>query len=777
MPNELSVLQSLPAVNIKRRKNSIKRRKFPCFGREIFLIIISFLWGQTAFLGLKLFGLIWWFFITRINSWHHLVYGIFLWSGFIYGAGRGLGPYLVTGIVFYLTNRLRFFPGRKYLSPLPGAGTLLVLKTIIYWDHSLLMMLHYILEAGLLFSGVLILEEPLEAIFRGKVAPDMNRGNKILYLAVLLMIFLGVPPLEFSFFDLQLFLGAFLVFISGSINIAATISTAVLIGFGVDYLQPGYNLLAFYSLLGILLAGFRGLKRWAPIPACLLATGFFTIMGGKSFLLGKLFCNSLLAAGLMFIIPKSIYSPLVSLLVLPEDAGEREVWEYCEGDLRDLFDDYSAAITKLSKFYNYEPEIAVVEQANGQLGELVNTFAEKICSRCKYCRDCWEGNFYDTFHFFTRLSSLDWVKDQLHIKRLLKQRCKNPEYLKQKFIPATRELEKESTWIEAFRVNQKVVATQLAELAKIIHDLGEGFTRDIKKSLYWRKILENFLMVRGLDVQKVKVKGSRERKDVNFEVTFRGCKGRGVCAKTLEFLELEFQQNFQKVALQQECKGQKCCNLKFLPDLRNNVNFGAAGFALGKVSGDKYSFGQLGGAFYAVLSDGMGAGSRAAEISKLTVKVLRELIQMGLKHDRALQILNSVILSHTLEERFATVDLFLLNLYNFEARFIKVGAVPSYIKRGIEIIRLNAPNLPLGILPDLQAEEQKQLLRPGDLVILITDGVIENREGQDDTWLRQLLSTTNLNDPKALADAVLNEATVCRGDYVDDRTVLVIKVN
>ncbi|MEC9488645.1 MAG: hypothetical protein UMV23_04095 [Halanaerobium sp.] len=40
-----------------------------------------------------------------------------------------------------------------------------------------------------------------------------------------------------------------------------------------------------------------------------------------------------------------------------------------------------------------------------------------------------------------------------------------------------------------------------------------------------------------------------------------------------------------------------------------------------------------------------------------------------------------------------------------------------------------------------------------------------------------MLSTTNLNDPKALADAILNEARIKHRDHLDDQTVLIIKVD
>ena len=64
-------------------------------------------------------------------------------------------------------------------------------------------------------------------------------------------------------------------------------------------------------------------------------------------------------------------------------------------------------------------------------------------------------------------------------------------------------------------------------------------------------------------------------------------------------------------------------------------------------------------------------------------------------------------------------------------------------------------------------------LEAGDCIVLVSDGVTS---GQEDRWLRKLLSEFDGLSPQALAAQVLQESGVRSGSG-DDRTVIAIKLD
>lgn len=177
------------------------------------------------------------------------------------------------------------------------------------------------------------------------------------------------------------------------------------------------------------------------------------------------------------------------------------------------------------------------------------------------------------------------------------------------------------------------------------------------------------------------------------------------------------------------------------------------------------------------LADGMGAGNRAAMESQTTVELLWQLLDAGFPEDLAIKTTNSILFLRSQEEIFSTVDLVVVDLCQGQTNFIKVGAAPSYLKRGRSVSLIKAQSLPIGIVHNIDIHAQKIRIKPGDLLIMITDGILDARERNSQVdWLHRFLVETPYNDPQELATAILEKAIEYnRGQSYDDATVLVIK--
>lgn len=192
------------------------------------------------------------------------------------------------------------------------------------------------------------------------------------------------------------------------------------------------------------------------------------------------------------------------------------------------------------------------------------------------------------------------------------------------------------------------------------------------------------------------------------------------------------------------------------------------------VCGDTHSLTKIDeGRFMVAVNDGMGSGEIANSVSSLTMSLLESLMKTGLDQNFAINVLNK-ILTVSCPETFSALDLAVIDLFDGQAKFIKIGAPYGYILEKDNIKIVEASSLPLGIVDNYKAVSGNAKLKNGDTVILISDGV-SDAFGSSTDLLEFLKSQTTLN-PQTLADNILNRATFLDGQAKDDMTVLCVKV-
>lgn len=197
------------------------------------------------------------------------------------------------------------------------------------------------------------------------------------------------------------------------------------------------------------------------------------------------------------------------------------------------------------------------------------------------------------------------------------------------------------------------------------------------------------------------------------------------------------------------------------------------------VSGDSYLWEDLeDGRFAIVLSDGMGKGQQAAAESSLVVNSVIKLLKAGLEVELVLKILNSILLLDSGREIFSTVDLGILNKKTGKMKFYKIGAATTFVKRkdSIETVKVSA--MPLGIIDGLKVDYVTVTLRPGDQVIMISDGVTDSkREDLAMNWLIDTAMDIKSKDPQTMCDLIMNKAVENYGlKEKDDLTVLTVRM-
>lgn len=177
-----------------------------------------------------------------------------------------------------------------------------------------------------------------------------------------------------------------------------------------------------------------------------------------------------------------------------------------------------------------------------------------------------------------------------------------------------------------------------------------------------------------------------------------------------------------------------------------------------------------------LLCDGMGSGMDAREDSETALRLLEKFLLAGLDPEEALNTVGEALALRGEEEGgFTTVDLLQIDLFSGKSAVYKLGAAPTYLRRGGGVERLSGESLPAGVNAGAAAgpDAFPLSLDAGDCVVLVSDGVTT---GQEDRWLRKLVGEFDGLSPQALAARILKESD-SRSGGGDDRTVIVIKLD
>ena len=184
------------------------------------------------------------------------------------------------------------------------------------------------------------------------------------------------------------------------------------------------------------------------------------------------------------------------------------------------------------------------------------------------------------------------------------------------------------------------------------------------------------------------------------------------------------------------------------------------------------------GRSFALLSDGMGSGRKAAQLSGICTVFLQKMLATGGDTGVILRMLNDFLAAGAVGEVSATVDLLEVDLYTGEGIFWKSGAAPSFVYREGNLFRLSSRTAPVGILSEADVQKTAFRLYDGDLVVIISDGVADGRE--DGEFLEMMLDGTEsdeglLRAAERIADAQ-RYASQKEGEHLDDRSVILLSI-
>ncbi|WP_371668791.1 SpoIIE family protein phosphatase [Streptomyces sp. NBC_00289] len=204
-----------------------------------------------------------------------------------------------------------------------------------------------------------------------------------------------------------------------------------------------------------------------------------------------------------------------------------------------------------------------------------------------------------------------------------------------------------------------------------------------------------------------------------------------------------------------------------------------------EVGGDFYDlFPIRDGAYGFAIGDVCGTGPNAAAVTGLARHALRLLAREGLSGPAVLERLNSAILDEGARSRFLTLLYGELWPQADGSALLKVVCaghpLPLRLRQDGTVEPAAEPQPLLGVMEDLELYEQTVTLDPGDVLLCVTDGVTERREGTrmlGDDGLSDVLTTCTGLTAGAVAARIMRAVERFASDAPsDDMAILAMRV-
>ena len=198
------------------------------------------------------------------------------------------------------------------------------------------------------------------------------------------------------------------------------------------------------------------------------------------------------------------------------------------------------------------------------------------------------------------------------------------------------------------------VADQLEGVASIMTSLAREMQQDVEFRLEIEERLKTSFNRLGLSVDSLSVMDCGQDM-LEIRIKKHGCLNYCECQYlACPMVSRLLGHNFTVWEKQCPEEPRQTCSFTLVPAGKFQVRHAVAQIAKDReFCGDSYALVQTkDGRFALILSDGMGTGPKAAKESRATVDLLAQLLSSGLKEEFALNLINTVLMLRTPEERF-----------------------------------------------------------------------------------------------------------------------------
>src|SRR5690625_420412 len=647
--------------------------------------------------------------------------------------------------------------------------------------------LHLLVEGVLGIILLLIFMQSIPLLSLKRYQPALKNEELICIIILIASILTGFIGWEIYAVSIEHVLSRYIVLTLAFVGGAAIGSTVgVVTGLILSLANVAnlyqMSLLAFSGLLGGLL---REAKKHGVSVGLLIGT-FLVGIYGEMETLTTTMLESIISIFLFYITPHTLLKQISKYIPGTTEYSfeERKYLQKIRDVTAQRVRQFSAVFEALSKSFIQSSEKPTTQDQMDETDYFLSLVTEKTCQTCFMKERCWQKQFDKTYHL------MEEMKNDLVVQNEIQpvNRSKFENYC----IKSKKVIDTMANEVSLLKINKKL-KKQVVESKKIVADQLKGvsdvmdnFAKEMMKERqrHEKQEIQIIRALKQMDIHMEKIDiYSLEKGNIDIEISINFTTYHGEGPKLIAPVLTDIMQE-TVVVISEE--------ISPFPNGTSYITFGSAkqfevetGVAVaakggGLISGDSHTTMEIGKGKYALaISDGMGNGLRAREESMETLHLLEQILRTGISEHVAIKSINSILSLRTTDEIFATLDLAIINLHNAALRFLKIGSAPSFIKRGNEVMQVQANNLPIGIIEHVELETIREPLKSGDVLIMMSDGVFDGAKHvkNNELWLQRKVRNMKTDEPQEIADLLLEEVVRSElGMIRDDMTVVVAKI-
>lgn len=726
------------------------------------------------------------FLISRSAVMDSLPFGISFWaaaipsrSAYLGLLGMCLGIFSVGGDILKYTLAAglylvyTFFRKNKITDPIFCGFSVIVggIFSVLFSSRSAIYLLMTIPEGILAALGYLISRHAmklLKTVRHNAKASQEEVISSVILCGIILTGFSGIYITDNI--HICTILGIYLILcISVCVNTAVAGSVGLALGFICSMNTPSAMLVTGICGAGAILANL--LKDFGKVGCCmgfLLAAVISAVYTGDFSEFPITVYEYLTASVMLFLTPKTLLAKaenFAAKAVRADSTGkEIRLKEYLSGELKHI----AKAFTDLAESFLTAP---VQPSSAVQSSDIFDEVAERVCKNCPDWGQCWIDGFNEMYRQMYDILNIIESKgfcDSEALPQAFKDKCLRADSFLGEFNHLYEICKQHAMWKGEAKFGQDMVANQYHEISKLINGLSEEVETGFSFMESAELKLDNALEKAGVFAGEINViENLRKEPEVYISADFGGdtCELEKLVSDVMGIpMRLESNASYMKfVTHNKYCAEYAVCQ-------HSGEGDGVCGDTV-------MHFETEDNKFCVLLCDGMGAGSKASEESKLTAELLQDFIKAGFIKSTAVKMINSTLAMKTGSESFSTIDMLEIDLRNGNCEFLKVGAAQSFLTHSGKTEIITQKTLPVGIVDDIRVPITSRKLADGDIIVMASDGISETGYGSlKGMWIKDVIENAG-DSLQQLANEILKNAR--EKSYprpCDDMTVAVIKI-
>lgn len=577
----------------------------------------------------------------------------------------------------------------------------------------------------------------------------MIASDEVIALALVFgTLLIGLAPLQVLGISIGAVAGGVVILLlSYSGGAGAGAACGVALGIMLS-LGGSYAYLPAFGVLGLISGGMKPLKKPGAALGAVLGVMAVTMYSRLEF---APMVAAVIAAGIFLALPQKAFDWVGNFVnaALRRERSKQEYARRLKAELKARLWEYAQVLELLSRVFEAPEKTA---QPPFDIQAL-----RPVCVGCAAENRCWCDP--------ERLrSELDMAfKGKPQNSRL--ERCNRMEQLYKIAAAITRERRRTAGAMEEKRRTEELVQRQLSAVGELLDSMTQALDAPIRFDDKLAAAVLSRLELNLTPAVDATVRCTEKGPSVRVQARecTNQCEGRMRAAVSLAC-------GMAMEPVDKQCKNG--CAVIYEPARAIRVVSATASAALHEVCGDNTLTATLdNGRQLIALCDGCGTGQPAAEESGAAIALLQKLYNVGMDTLSVMHTVNRLLSARKDSDMYTTMDCCVIDCYTGACDLAKQNAAATVWISRSGIKEINGDSLPAGILENADPAVTRILLRGGDWLFFVSDGVQDALEH----GMAQVCAAAAYGEPSMAAAAVLTAAQ--KKEVKDDMTVLAVRID